>query len=149
MTVITPRSEVALFQNLDSELKLKNLSVVNATGNAMVSVSSIDRDRTPIEESKRMLLLFITDAKNYNSTFSDNRRLMQSNGSLPILIKNEQISLKLKHSYAKNLSVYALNQQGMRVDKIQAKISSENTLVFELNLKKLEKGPTFYFEIAE
>ena len=149
MTVITPRSEVALFQNLDSELKLKNLYVVHATGNAMVSVSSIDRDRTPIEESKRMLLLFITDAKNYNSTFSDNRRLMQSNGSLPILIKNEQISLKLKHSYAKNLSVYALNQQGMRVDKIQAKISSENTLVFELNLKKLEKGPTFYFEIAE
>ena len=61
MTVITPKTEAIVFDE-PKPTNLKQLSILNADSPALVAISAMDNQ--PLANSKRMLLILSTDARN-------------------------------------------------------------------------------------
>lgn len=145
MIVKTPRTEGVVFATPEA-LTIGSLRVNTASGPALVSVSSMDGQ--PIGTSKRMLVIFATDARNTNMKFSDaNETTMLDNGTGPVLIKTGNVNLTLTNSNAGTLKVYSNTLNGVRKDLIASTVSG-GTLSFTLDTSKLSHGPTTYFEIV-
>lgn len=145
MIVNTPRTEGVVFGTPEA-LTIKNLRVNTASGPALVSVSSMDGQ--PIGSSKRMLVIFATDARNTNIKFSDaNETVLADIGTGPVVIKTGSVNLTLTNSNAAALKVYSNTLNGVRKDLIPGTVSG-STLTVTLDTSKLTHGPTTYFEIV-
>jgi hypothetical protein len=62
MQAVTPLTEAASFERLDTPQRLGVMTLQGATGPALVSVSALDGE--PIARSRRLLLISATDAQN-------------------------------------------------------------------------------------
>lgn len=146
MIVNTPRTEGVVFATPEA-LTISSLRVNSASGPALVSVSSMDG--LPVAQSKRMLVIFATDARNTNMTFSDaNETTLKDIGTGPVVIKTGVINLTLNNVNAAGLKVYSNTLNGVRKDLIASTVSG-NGLTFTLDTSKLSHGPTTYFEIIK
>ncbi|WP_373991137.1 hypothetical protein [Duganella sp. BuS-21] len=145
MIVNTPRTEGVVFATPEP-LTIKSLRVNTASGPAMISVSAMDG--LPIGQSKRMLVIYATDARNSNMKFSDpGETTLADLGTGPVVIKTGSINLTLTNSNAGTLKVYSNTLNGVRKDLIASTVSV-GTLNFTLDTSKLTHGPTTYFEIV-
>jgi hypothetical protein len=145
MTVITPNTEaVAFAQSVPHSLN--QLSVLSAQQGALVAVSAMDKQ--PLANSKRMLLILATDARNTEMRFTDSTaNTATSLGKPPVMMLANKIKLALKSPHTKNLKVYSLNLRGQRMDAINLK-QTETSIEFELDIQQLKHGATTYFEIT-
>lgn len=145
LTVVTPRTEAIVFDTPEP-VTLRALSVEAADTGALVSVSAMDG--RPLPESRRMLVILATDARNSGMRFSDTAETtLQTLGTKPVLIKAATISLKLRHRNAGNLKVFSNTLRGRRGDVIPVAYEQDG-LRFRLDTASLSHGPTSYFEIV-
>ncbi|MBC7785917.1 MAG: hypothetical protein H7Z18_00280, partial [Methylophilaceae bacterium] len=150
MVVITPKTEAVVFDKLES-IQLKQLKVLEADSASLVAVSAMD-DQT-LQNSKRMLVVLATDARNSGMRFADSAETkLTSMGSNPVMIKTTKIKLSLQNSNAKNLKVFSTNLRGQRQDAIPVALTSpiqkNDSIEFTLDTSTLSHGPTTYFEIS-
>lgn len=145
MTVITPNTEAVVFAQPEPQT-LNQLSVLSAQQGALVAVSAMDKQ--PLANSKRMLLVLATDARNSEMQFTDSTAsTLRDLGKPPVLLQANKVKVALKTPHANALKLYALNLQGQRMHAINLK-QTANSITFELDIQQLKHGPTTYFEIS-
>ena len=145
LTVVTPRTEAAVFDTLEP-IVLPSLKIDSADTAALVSVSSMDGN--PLQSSKRMLVIVATDARNSNMQFSDaNETTLAALGKLPVQMQTVTVKLTLTNANAAQLKVYSDTLAGKRGDAI-AVDHAAGSITFTLDTSKLSHGPTTYFEIV-
>lgn len=145
LTVITPRTEAAVFDGTDP-IALANLKIDSTDNPALVSVSSMDGN--PLSSSKRMLVILATDARNSNMQFADAAETtLTALGKLPVVIQTATVKLTLANSNAAQLKVYSDTLAGKRGDAIAVEHAA-NSISFTLDTSRLSHGPTTYFEIV-
>ncbi len=145
LTVVTPNTEAVVFDTPEP-IALDNLTVEQADGPALVSVSSMDGK--PLQASKRMLVILATDARNSSMRFADAAETtLLDLGKKPVLIKTAKIRLNLKNQNAAQLKVFSNTLRGKRGDVIPL-TQEADSISFVLDTSKLSHGPTTYFEIT-
>lgn len=145
LTVITPRTEAVVF-DAPERIPLDALTVEQADGPALISVSAIDGKA--VGESRRLLVVLATDARNSGMSFSDAAETTLKNlGTMPVLIKAAKVKLQLKNSNAGKLAVYSTTLRGRRGDAVPV-TKNGGAISFTLDTSVLSHGPTTYFEIV-
>jgi hypothetical protein len=144
----TPRSEGVCDARFAGPHQLGSLTVLSSSKPAQVAALSLD-DR-PLKESRRILLVYATDALNSGATFAqEDRVLLREKGNLPVLMQCGILSVALKNRHAAALSVWSLGLDGTRRDQITTVKVSGDELTLTLDTAALAAGPTPFFEIAE
>lgn len=145
MIVITPKTEAVVFDE-PQPIRLNQLSILSSSDAALVAVSAMDGQE--LVNSKRMLIVLSTDARNSAMRFSDaDETILQDIGKLPVIIKAVKVKLALKTPYKSQLSLFSVNLRGQRQDVIPVKKSVDG-IEFELDISQLSHGATTYFEVA-
>ncbi len=146
MSLVTPRTEGVAFDG-GLPLALSALSVESATGPALVAVSALDGRQ--LKDSSRMLVVFATDALNSDMRFEEpERKTLVKLGGLPVLLRAESATLRLSHHHPERLRLYATALNGKRTEEITLQKTAEG-IRFTLNLERLQKGPTTFFELVD
>ncbi len=137
MTVVTPKTECAVLSG--REIRCGRLAASNAEGFQVLA--AISRDNLPLDSSRRILFLQITDTKNSLQTFENNSlRLMLSYGKLPILAKvvHAEISLALSRGAWKvsavdfDGSVKKTIPSRFRDGKLSFRADTRTSMIYEL-----------------
>jgi hypothetical protein len=147
LQVVAPRMEGAC---VDPEagagpVRLKQLAIEETSVPASVTAIAID-DR-PLAESRRILLVYATDALNSGMSFtSEKRETLVALGKAPMLLRTGRLKVSLATPHAAGLKVWALGFDGRRTEQLQA-TAAGGALVISLDTARL-KSPTVFFEIA-
>ncbi|MDD1608954.1 MAG: hypothetical protein LUQ18_10780 [Methylococcaceae bacterium] len=146
LSVITDKTEAVAFGKTLPP-PLAKLTIKSASAPALFAASSLDG--LGLAQSKRILLIYATDARNTDMTFADAKsRTLKNLGTLPVLIKNSRITFSLNNSNAQSLHLYALRLNGQRGVELPMTKTTDNTVNIELNLNAIKETPTTYFELA-
>lgn len=101
LRVSTPATEAAAFSSLREPVDLGILRIEQADGNGLVGLSALD-GQASLVQSRRLLLIFATDARNSGMVFRDSEeRIIEDFGSLPVLIRKGNVDLALSRTAAK------------------------------------------------
>lgn len=142
-TVITPRTEAVTLGTASSNVALKNLKVIATTSPGLVSASALDD--VPLVQSKKILLIFATDAQNTGMKFADSeRRELVSLGTIPVQLQRSVANLSLALGHATEMKLTALTLNGELGDKIPL-TRSGNIWTMKLDSAMSTKGPTTFF----
>lgn len=147
LQVVTPRSEGVSLAAGAKRASLSRLSAVNLGASSMTCfVGSLTQE--PIEESRRLLLILVSDALNENMVFEDDtRRQLVSLGGPEVLMRTVKAEMSLQTRYAANLRLYALGANGSRIEELSVR-RSENRIDANIDTGMLKAGPTPYFELV-
>lgn len=105
----TARTEAAAFSEVPDAIALGALTIKGADGGAMVSVSALD-DAPTLAQSRRLLLILATDARNTGMRFRDrDEKVIEDFGRLPALIRKGSVSLTLSGTGAWRISAVGLD----------------------------------------
>jgi hypothetical protein len=145
-SVITPRTEAIAFAGALPH-KMRLLKVLAASGPALLAASALDGNE--LEQSRRILLILATDARNTDMAFADrDDKELARLGKLPVLIRTGRYEVGLQHARAGKLALYALRLNGTRAQKLRLKVVN-GSAVAVLDTAALDFGPTTYFELLE
>ncbi|NLB69176.1 MAG: hypothetical protein GX804_05770 [Lentisphaerae bacterium] len=143
--VDTDLTDAIVRQAGDDAVVAGALSVSKVTTFASISASSMDNKR--LEDSKRILIMHITDVNNTGMIFSDKGHSnMEKQGNLPYLVKKGSANIKLQNSNP-GLRVYALNSDGTRRNNAVPSEYSDGAYSFRVALEGTV--PTMLYELAE
>lgn len=128
---------------MTEKLRLGPLTIEAASGPALLAASALDgRD---LIASRRMLLIFATDARNTGMRFRDTEaRTIENFGEMPILIERQTARLRFALDAPRAWRLRALHLDGTPGDAIAMRIEA-NTLVFDLDNTASSHGPTTFF----
>lgn len=143
--VITDNTEAVLV-NRSNTFVLNNLTLKSSSPKVLLSVSSIDRN--DIYFSERLLITFVTNAKNTGDHYSSDGKTLLTHGLLPVQIQDGYVNFQLKNSDIKGFKLFALALNGDRKQEVPFK-EINGSLFININLSALETGPTFYFELVK
>ncbi len=94
LQLVTPNTVAAAFETLDAPLQLGPLTLYSSTTPALFALSSLDGE--PLEQSRRILVIFATDARNTGMRFADpSEQEILDWGTLPVLIKAGAVEFTL------------------------------------------------------
>lgn len=94
ITVATPKTSAVAYGALDAPISIGPLTVGGASVGGLLAASSLDGQ--PVAKSRRVLVIFATDARNTGMKFRDRaRKVIEDFGRLPVLIRRGEIDLKL------------------------------------------------------
>ncbi|OHV79761.1 glycoside hydrolase [Ensifer sp. LCM 4579] len=142
LRISTPATEAAAFSSLREPIDLGTLRIEQADGNGLVALSVIDGDNT-LNESRRLLLIFATDAQNTDMVFRDSEeRIIEDFGRLPVLIRKGRVDLALSRTAAK-WRVSPVGLDGTVYPPVHA---GTGAVTFRLS-NDTPYGPTTYFLI--
>ena len=147
LQVIAPRMEGACVdpETTPGPLTLKQLAIQETSVPA--SVTAIAVDDKPLAESRRILLVYATDALNSGMAFTtDKRETLVANGKAPLLLRTGRLKISLATPHAAGLKVWALGFDGRRTESLPA-TAAGGTLSLSLDTARL-KSATVFFEIA-
>ena len=140
-TVDTLRLKGAAWEG--GELRLSNLVFRSSLP---CTAALISLDKAPLGESRRMLLVFSTDALNSGMELSADRRVLHKPGTLPVLLETGTLELTLDCSA--KLKCFALGIDGERREELPLHIGG-GRIRLAIDTAKLRNGPALYFELAE
>jgi hypothetical protein len=144
LKVITPRTEAAAFEQAPG--RLDALAISASSGPALVSASAMDASR--LGQSRRILLILATDARNTGMRFADlEARELVALGSLPVVVRTARVDIRLRHADSSRMVLYALHLNGGRAEKLPLTIES-GAVSFSLDTATLKQGPTTFFELV-
>lgn len=147
MTVRAPRVEGASFENLKVPLNLGAVTVASSSVSANVTVIALDGANLGV--SRRLLIVYATDALNSDSEFDkDDRTVLRSIGKVPVLMRTGEMKLSLTNPNSARLKGWALGMDGSRKEALPLSVQN-GVLSVVLNTRTLANGPTPFFEIAE
>ena len=143
MSLVTPRTEAVSYKSLSKPLRLASLTVEAGTGAAMVAVSALDGKT--IEASRRLLVIFATDAMNTAMTFRDaDRRTIESFGRMPVLIKRETVRIRLASPGDGRWRLVSLGLDGHRGDTLPLAMEGQ-AVAMTIDNAATSHGPTTFF----
>lgn len=150
LSVVTPKTEALVFDRTVfpnvANIKLDQLTLLSASDSATVAISTLDNQ--PIASSHRMIVVLATDARNSEMRFADSTESVATDmGHLPVLIKVSRVEMLLRHQHADQLTLYACNLRGERMEKL-ALAHQADAISFTLDISKLKHGATTYFELV-
>ncbi|MBI4978529.1 MAG: hypothetical protein HZC28_13705 [Spirochaetes bacterium] len=145
LSVITPRTEGAAVKAGRSAV-LENVSISATTAAAVCAVSSLDGK--PVSESRRLLIVYSTDALNSGFEASDDRVTLYNNGTLPVLMETGTVTFTIKNRECASMKLWALGIDGSRKEQLQAAGVSNGAVTITIDTAALKDGPTPYFELA-
>lgn len=145
LKVVTPRTEAVSLLADKSEL-LKNLEVKKSSVDALVSASAMDGKS--LNQSSRIVFLYITQEANSEMELSYDQSLLFKRGSAPVLLRCGSLAAELNLADAGKFSFYALGYDGARREKLPVRVSGNKVLI-DLNTAKLKDGPTPFFELIK
>lgn len=140
LQVVTPRTVAAAFETLDAELRLGPLTIRAATAPALFALSALDGEE--LAGSRRILVIFATDARNSGMTFADaEAREIVDFGHLPVLIRPGSVDISLEGSGDWSIAPVGL-------DGVVGPVIASGTGPLDLSLANATAaGPTTYFVI--
>jgi hypothetical protein len=146
LKVITLLTEAAAFEHAPG--KLDALTISRSSGPGLVAASSMDGRK--LDQSRRILLILATDARNSGMRFADaEERELAALGSLPVLMRTVRVDVQLRHAEPARLALYALRLDGERAEKIPMTSVDGSSVIFTLDTGALASGPTTFFELIE
>ena len=141
--VTTPRTEAITMAAPSTNLTVKYLTVLSTASPALLSASSLDD--LALADSKKILLIFATDAQNTGMTFADTeRRELVSLGKIPVQIQRGVASVKLTLNHATPMKLTALTLNGEPGNEIPL-TRTGNAWTMTLDSSAVLKGPTTFF----
>jgi hypothetical protein len=143
LKIVTPKTEAFVLSEKES-LAGYFMRAVNKKGFVVICASAMDGE--PLIDSKRILLIFLSDAKNTNMTFkTQNMQLMEKNGTLPILIKKACADIDL--AVKGNAKIWGCDISGKRIEEVPFK-QKENGILFTAQTVKDGKPGFMVYEIV-
>ena len=131
-----------------SKAALNNLEVVSMTVRGNLALVSIDGKKS-IPESKHMVLVFATDARNSGMTFTDkNARTLLKNGTAPILVRTGRFNVRIHGLKHPDYRAFALKSDGTRLREIPVG-KDGNTLRIAVDTASFPDDVPVYFEIIQ
>ena len=146
LTVDTPRT-AGVCSAGKADLSAGPLSVSGAT--AFCSVSASSMDGVPLERSKRVLVLHITDIRNTGAAFTNDKCTdMTKWGELPYLAAAGEAQISLRNAN-KGLKVWAVAADGTRLREVPATYEA-GAYRFTARIAAGEgaNAPTMIYELA-
>ncbi|MCW5719620.1 MAG: glycoside hydrolase [Devosia sp.] len=138
--VETPRTVAAAFSRLDQPLQLGPVTIADPSGPSLVALSALDG--ALLGQSRRILVIFASDAHNTDMRFADlGEREIVDFGRLPVRVRPASLSLQLAGEGMWTLSPVGLD--GVVHPPVGA---GEGALVWRLD-NIAPSGPTTYFVI--
>lgn len=122
------------------------LEVIGSDTPAMVGVCAVDGKE--LAESRRMVLLYVTETANTGMEVTPDRTKMFNYGTLPVLMKVGRLDAMLQNSHGKNMALYALGLNGARRQRLPLALGEDGRLKIHLDTASLEHGPTAFFELT-
>ena len=143
-SVDTPRTAVLVAEKGGDSVgpvAVRELSVP-----ALVAASSMDGQN--LADSKRLLIFVLTDATNTGIAFDDaaGTRLRKL-GTLPALVQPVTVALEIKQNSAAGFKLFALAQDGRRVETLPVVASAAGTRI-RIDTAALINGPATMFELV-
>ena len=147
MTVISPRFEGCVMKH-DRLEKLHQVTVGKCSVPASIGVVSLAHD-SAIADSRRLLVVFATDALNSGMKFSSpDPTEMLDIGKLPVLVQTGKLDLTIARATAPiKVSAYALKLNGERTDPVPCRIA-DGKISMAIDTAKLPSGPALFFELV-
>ena len=143
LQLVTPRTEAAAFAVLSAPRDLGVLRIESSSGPALIAVSALDD--APIRASRRLLLIFATDAVNTGMKFRDaGRRTIMEYGRMPVLIRREKVELRLRFSQGFVWALTSLHLDGRKGTSLPSRLSGHD-VAFTLDNAATGHGPTTFF----
>jgi len=147
LTVDSPRT--AAVCSIDKRnLKAGPLAVTDVTTFCSVSASAMDGAK--LTDSKRVLILHVTDVRNTDMLFTNDKCTdVKDWGRLPYLAKTGSAQIALKNSN-RGLKVYALGADGSRLREVPAKYA-DGAYVFTAKVAAGDgkDAPTMAYELGK
>ncbi len=142
LSVTTGRTEAVAHMGKEP-VDLSCLKNINSSVPALVAAVSVDG--RPLGESRRIVLVYSTDAVNSGMTVSVDRSLLHKQGALPILMQCGKLKCSLKNPVP--MELWALGLDGTKVERIPLE---EHGGVKEIAVDtgKLKNGPAVFFELC-
>ena len=144
LKVATAFSEAVTLEAGRSE-PVGRLEVIGSDTPAMIGVCAMDGKE--LAESRRMVLLYTTEAANTGMVVTPDRTTMFDGGTLPVLMKVGRLDATLQNAHGKNMALYALGLNGERRERLPL-AWEEDRLKIHLDTASLEHGPTPFFELT-
>jgi hypothetical protein len=143
-TVDTPRT-AGLFRRDPGAARAGPLAVTLEGSGGAVWVSALDgRD---VSQSRRLLLIHLTDLQNTATRFGDRQRTwLEDWGRLPYLVRAGTAAVRLNSAQAHAIKVWALDATGRRLATVHTTATGA-TLTFTANTRG-PSGACFYYELA-
>jgi hypothetical protein len=128
--VLTPCSE-GFIANPGHKQK-GNFAEIDISGTfSSVLIASIDKNE--LKQSKRLLLLHLTDCQNSDMRFSDSKRhTVENYGKKPVLLRRGKVKVELQQTAPGKAELYALALSGQRLKRVPTEIN-HNKLCFTLD----------------
>ncbi len=146
LKIATRRSEAVALEAGKGE-RVGALNVAASSVPALVAACSMDKSDAALESSKRVVLIYSTYAVNSGMTLSADRSTLVDIGKLPVLLRGGKLDLTLKNSNGAKCSLYALDFDGSRRERLPFEFKN-GLLKISLDTAKLKDGPTVFFELA-
>jgi hypothetical protein len=146
LTVATPRLAGACFESLPAPVSAGPLTIVSSTRSASVTVIALDDAELPA--SRRILLVYATDAVNSGSEYNDEARtVLRRIGGLPVLQRTGTVHLRLASQHAGSLKAWSLGFDGSRQTPLPVTVA-DGAAAVTINTQALTTSPTPFFELA-
>lgn len=141
LKVVTSHTEAIAFSGISNPVTLDALTINYATAGGLFAVSSLDGQS--IANSRRLLIIYATDAQNTGMTFTDAKeKTVTSYGALPVIIRVDHIGISLPYTDTWQISPVMLD------GSVLAPITSgSGAMAAEIWTNTPTNGPTTYFLI--
>ena len=144
LKVVTPRSEAVTLEGGKTE-PVGKLKIIRTSVPACVAVCAMDGRN--LTDSKRIVLVYSTEAASTDFELSADRVEAIKCGRLPILLKTGTLNATLNNVNGAKMSLYALRMDGSQREKLPLTYGN-GILAISLDTAKLKHGPTVFFELA-
>lgn len=144
-SVNTPKAQV-LFAQAGTTHALPQFEVKEMSANGALGI--VSSDDASLDKSKRMTVVYATNALNEGLTFRDNdHRIRIINGKGPVLYQTGRFTITLKNRYAKKLKAYVIRLDGSRDGELPVSVQGD-TLTLSVNTAEIPGGPAVFFELV-
>jgi hypothetical protein len=126
---VTPRSEAFILMD-KGRLAGGRVTVENDGGMCTVFAAAVDDQ--PLEKSKRLLVLHLTDVQNNKTRFSKDMTIWESVGELPHLVRRGSAQVSIRFDAERKVHVWAVDLSGARKKEIKL-TQSGPTISFAVN----------------
>ena len=143
LKVATSRSEAVTLEGGKGEV-VGQLAVLSTSVPALVAACAMDGES--LAKSKRIVIIYSTEAANSGMELSPDRKTLVKLGKRPILIRTGKLLATLANANMANMSLYALAMNGERREKLPVSMEA-NLLKIELDTASMKDGPAIFFEL--
>ena len=149
LRVITPRLEGACIDPTVTPGRVTLGQLTIESTSVPASVTTIAVDDRPLVESRRILLVYATDALNSGMTFTSvERETLVALGKAPALLRAGRLNVTLTGRHAAGMKLWALGLDGQRREGLAVAANGDSLSVM-IDTSQLKSATSFFEAVAE